>query len=153
MAGVGYIAKGGKGGKQGMVGSVGYDGQRHGGAVGVFETSGDGLWGEYMSDEYKHEAWADAWQKYRAQREKSAERDAYRAGWEAASMRCGRIVSPLVEGSIGWAAQCIHEGKKVKRSCWHGSISKKDTFFLSSEDLFATDWELAETPDSPCDSP
>ena len=30
---------------------------------------------------------------------------------------------------------------------------KEDTLFLSSVDVHATDWELADTPDSPCDVP
>ena len=110
-----------------------------------------------MSDEMSQAAWAKGWETYRWAREKSAERDAYRAGWEAASMRYAHIRALLVEGSIGWAVQRMKEGKAVKRKDWQGFITKEDTLFLSSVDVHATDWQLywpeSETPDSPCDVP
>ena len=140
-----------------MVGSVVGNCQRHGGAVGVFDAGGDGLWGDDMSDKMSEESWAQAWETYRWAREKTAERDAFRAGYETGRMRNWFTRALVVEGSIGWAVQRMNEGKAVKRRNWQGFITKEDTIVLSSVDLFATDWELywpeSETPDSPCDVP
>ena len=79
--------------------------------------------------------------------------DAFRAGYETGRMRNWFTRALMVEGSIGWAVQRMNEGKAVKRRNWQGFITKEDTLFLSSVDVHATDWELADTPDSPCDVP
>ena len=128
--------------------------------VGVFETGGDGLWGEHMSDEYKHEPWEKAWEEYWRARQESVEQEAFCAGYRAAQleMRGKNAIerSPSSGGEYGtfaWAYQQMQDGRKVKRRNWQGFITKEDTLFLSSVDVHATDWELAETPDSPCDVP
>ena len=136
-----------------MVDSVVGNCQRHGGAVGVFDAGGDGLWGDGMSDKMSEEAWAQAWETYQRRKKENEERDAFRAGYETGRMRNWFTRALVVEGSIGWAVQRMNEGKAVKRRNWQGFITKEDILFLSSVDVHATDWELAETPDSPCDVP
>lgn len=121
--------------------------------MGVFDAGGDGLWGDGMSDKMSEEAWAQAWETYQRRKKENEERDAFRAGYETGRMRNWFTRALVVEGSIGWAVQRMNEGKAVKRRNWQGFITKEDTLFLSSVDVHATDWELADTPDSPCDVP
>jgi hypothetical protein len=160
-----------------MVGSVVDYRRRTGGYVGVFDAGGDGLGDEHMSDEMSQAAWAQAWETYQRRKKENEERAAFCAGyregqryaeWDAQqemrgedaidrSPSSGAAYSTPGYGTFAWAYQRMQDGRKVKRKDWRGCLTKKDTFFLSSEDLFATDWELywgeSEAPDSPCDSP
>ena len=147
-----------------MVGSVVDYRRRTGGYVGVFKTGGDGLWGDGMSDEYKHEPWEKAWEEYWRARQESVEQEAFCAGYRAAQleMRGKNAIerSPSSGGEYGtfaWAYQQMQDGKAVMRNGWRRPITSKDRFAIGDLDVFATDWEIywgeTEAPDSPCDVP
>ena len=107
-----------------------------------------------MSDDLKQAAWAQAWETYQRRKKENQERDAFRAGYETASMRKWFERGLLIEGSIGWAVERLKEGRAVKRPHWRSFIPPgAGGPNLTSQDLYATDWEVAEIPDSPCDSP
>lgn len=130
-----------------------------GGAVGVFETAGYDLWGEYMSD-MKQAAWAQAWETYQRRKKENEERAAFCAGYHEAQQEIrredaldGSLTSRAAYGTFAWAAQQVQDGRKVKRKVGTGYIGGVHAFVLGPWDVFATDWELYETPDSPCDVP
>lgn len=93
-----------------------------------------------MSDEMSQEAWEKAWERFR-------------------SLAGSRAAVLLAEGTIGWAVRRMLEGRVVRRKGWAIAIGIEEQgftipgFTIGAGDLCATDWELAETPDSPCDVP
>ena len=148
-----------------MVGNFGDYRRRTGGYVGVFETAGDGLWGDDMKNTVKEEAsWVKAWEKYQRNIQETAEQNAYCAGYHEAyqEIRGDDAVdrsppSRAAYGTFAWAVHQMQDGKAVRRRDWCLPITSEDRFAIGDLDVFATDWELYwgeyETPDSPCDSP
>lgn len=69
-----------------------------------------------------------------------------------AETRTGR---PCTNYAVGKDGRCrMHrKRRKVKRKVGTGYIGGVHAFVLGPWDVFATDWELYETPDSPCDVP
>lgn len=104
--------------------------------------------------------WVTGWNEYRRTRDEDAEERAYEAGFRRgrAKEQDPRIMElrEPVPGSIQWAVEQLQAGRSVKRKhvddlfAPHISASH---LVLTFGDVMATDWQLAETPDSPCDCP
>ena len=103
--------------------------------------------------------WMKGWNEYRRTLDEDAEERAYERGYKDATIDAvlsnAKTRSKPVPGSIQWAVEQLRAGRSVKRKhvdvllAPHTSASH---LILTFGDVMATDWQLAETPDSPCDS-
>ena len=104
--------------------------------------------------------WMKGWNEYRRTLDEDAEERAYERGYKDATIDAvlsnAKTRSKPVPGSIQWAVEQLRAGRSVKRKhvdvllAPHTSASH---LILTFGDVMATDWQLAETPDSPCDCP
>ena len=111
-------------------------------------------------DEMRQEDWVAGWESYRRRLAENAEKRAYEHGYKDATIDAvlsnAKTRSKPVPGSIQWAVEQLQAGRSVKRKhvddlfAPHISASH---LVLTFGDVMATDWQLVETPDSPCDSP
>ena len=108
--------------------------------------------------------WVTGWNEYRRTLDEDAEERAYEAGFRRGRakeqdpriMELDRRHREPVPGSIQWALEQLQAGRSVKRKHVGGLLSPHASVshhVLTFGDVLATDWELVETPDSPCDSP
>ena len=106
--------------------------------------------------------WVRGWDEYRRTLDEDAEERAYEAGFRrgrASAMERGQCEP--VPGTVQWAVTQILAGRLVKRRggnhVWGAGkgrrLSEQHGIMVALEGFLATDWELAETPDSPCDCP
>ena len=108
--------------------------------------------------------WVTGWNEYRRTLDEDAEERAYEAGFRRGRakeqdpriMELDRRHREPVPGSIQWALEQLQAGRSVKRKHVGGLLSPHASVshhVLTFGDVMATDWQLVETPDSPCDSP
>ena len=113
-----------------------------------------------MGDEMQQEDWVAGWDSYRRRLAESAAKRAYERGYKDATIDAvlsnAKTRSKPVPGSIQWAVEQLRAGRSVKRKHVDGLLAPHTSvshLILTFGDVMATDWQLAETPDSPCDSP
>ena len=103
--------------------------------------------------------WVRGWDEYRRTLDEDAEERAYEAGFRrgrASALERDRGRFEVTPGTIQWAVKQLKAGRAVTRKhvddlfAPHISASH---LVLTFRDVMATDWQLVETPDSPCDSP
>ena len=103
--------------------------------------------------------WVTGWNEYRRTRDEDAEERAYERGYKDATIDAvlsnAKTRSKPVPGTVQWALTQLLAGRAVRRK--NGEILGPSANPMSLIGMFdgvlATDWELVETPDSPCDSP
>ena len=99
--------------------------------------------------------WVQGWNEYRRTLDEDAEERAYEAGFRrgrASALERDRGRFEVTPGTIQWAVEQLQAGRSVKRK--HvGGLTSVSHLVLTFGDVMATDWQIAETPDSPCDSP
>ena len=113
-----------------------------------------------MGDEMQQEDWVAGWESYRRRLAENAEKRAYEHGYKDATIDAvlsnAKTRSKPVPGSIQWAVEQLRAGRSVKRKHADGPLTPHTSashLILTLGDVMATDWQLVETPDSPCDSP
>ena len=103
--------------------------------------------------------WVTGWNEYRRTLDEDAEERAYEAGFRrgrASALERDRGRFEVTPGTIQWAVKQLQAGRSVKRKHVDGLLAPHTSashLILTFGDVMATDWQLAETPDSPCDSP
>ena len=111
-----------------------------------------------MGDEMQQEDWVAGWDSYRRRLAESAAKRAYERGYKDATIDAvlsnAKTRSKPVPGSIQWAVEQLRAGRAVtrKHADWLFINPPAPSIIISLEDVMATDWQIAETPDSPCDS-
>lgn len=99
--------------------------------------------------------WVTGWNEYRRTRDEDAEERAYEAGFRRGRAAMKQDQREPVPGTVQWAVTQLLAGRAVRRK--NGEILGPSANPMSLIGMFdgvlATDWELVETPDSPCDSP
>ena len=99
--------------------------------------------------------WVTGWNEYRRTRDEDAEERAYEAGFRRGRAAMKQDQREPVPGTVQWALTQLLAGRAVRRK--NGEILGPSANPMSLIGMFdgvlATDWELVETPDSPCDSP
>lgn len=98
--------------------------------------------------------WVTGWNEYRRTRDEDAEERAYEAGFRRGRAAMKQDQREPVPGTVQWAVTQLLAGRAVRRK--NGEILGPSANPMSLIGMFdgvlATDWELVETPDSPCDS-
>ena len=105
--------------------------------------------------------WMKGWNEYRRTLDEDAEERAYEAGFRrgrASALERDRGRFEEVPGTIQWAVTQVLEGRQVESQTANIRIllppdpnNLQDQFVpLRHKAILATDWELVETPDSPC---
>ena len=99
--------------------------------------------------------WVTGWNEYRRTRDEDAEERAYEAGFRRGRAAMKQDQREPAPGTVQWAVTQLLAGRAVRRK--NGEILGPSANPMSLIGMFdgvlATDWELVETPDSPCDSP
>ena len=99
--------------------------------------------------------WVQGWDEYRRTLDEDAEERAYEAGFRRGRAAMKQDQREPVPGTVQWALTQLLAGRAVRRK--NGEILGPSANPMSLIGMFdgvlATDWELVETPDSPCDSP
>ena len=102
--------------------------------------------------------WVRGWDEYRRTLDEDAEERAYEAGFRrgrASALERDRGRFEVTPGTIQWAVKQLKAGRAVtrKHADWLFINPPAPSIIISLEDVMATDWQIAETPDSPCDCP
>ena len=106
--------------------------------------------------------WMKGWNEYRRTLDEDAEERAYEAGFRRGRASALERHFEPAPGTIQWAITQVLAGRTGKRRGSAETIiapfpssNDRDMYglALTFADILATDWELVETPDSPCDSP
>lgn len=100
--------------------------------------------------------WVTGWNEYRRTRDEDAEERAYEAGFRRGRAAMKQDQREPAPGTVQWAVTQLLAGRSVKRKHVDGLFTPHTSvshLILTFVDVLATDWELVETPDSPCDSP
>lgn len=99
--------------------------------------------------------WVTGWNEYRRTRDEDAEERAYEAGFRRGRAAMKQDQREPAPGTIQWAVTQLLAGRAVRRKNREilGPSANPMSLIGMFDGVLATDWELVETPDSPCDSP